>query len=159
SYGGGAYVDENAWLIAEDCTFRNNAALIDQNTGFMGSGGAIATRNARLTVDRSLFERNLAQGFEGGPGGAIDIEGGDAEIDSSEFVENFGGYGGAIAALGCVAVVDCVFNGNQTAYGPSAISLRGGCPVLAPAPESRSSRARTATPLAGGGPQIVGNQF
>ena len=55
---------------------------------------------ARLTVERCVFFGNTAAGFEGGSGGAVVIVMTLASIQGCEFVQNGGGYGGAISATG-----------------------------------------------------------
>ena len=95
--GGAAFLGAGSTLLVEDCLFQENLAAITDLSGG-GLGGAIeAMRGAWLEVRSSEFMGNTASGFEGGFGGAIDVQG-DALIEDCRFSGGFAMEGAAIRA-------------------------------------------------------------
>ncbi len=120
--GGGLYIGAGSSLLIEDCSFLMNSAR-EFPFGYRASGGAVhCVSGAVLTVRRSIFYRNVSQGLEGGPGGAIAAEQADLTVQDCTFLQNTGGDGVAISAYGGLVVEDCEFRSNNAGYGNSAIS-------------------------------------
>ena len=123
--GGAVFLGKDSRAEVEDCDFASNSALIRAD-GLFASGGAIyCDAGAAITIRRSSFLRNMAQGFEGGPGGALACQSAAATLDSCTLAENTGSTGAINSTLGDLAVRGCVFRSNQVAYGASAIEWRG----------------------------------
>ena len=116
-FGGGIFIDmggqqsSTAPFTFRDMVFRNNTARASSpvgDEGGRGAGGAIAFRYARnVTIERTLFEGNTAQGGDGAAagGGAL---GGALHLDHSS-----------------VTGVDVVFRGNLARSGNSSGDGRG----------------------------------
>ncbi|MBN2717782.1 MAG: right-handed parallel beta-helix repeat-containing protein [Deltaproteobacteria bacterium] len=84
-------------------------------------GGAIWAHGQNVTIANCMFEVN--GGKDVSAGGAIFVDGGDAQISYSVFTGNSADTGGAIALLGSGAVtIDrCAFNDNKARVSGGAI--------------------------------------
>ncbi|CAM9610954.1 unnamed protein product, partial [Laminaria digitata] len=87
--------------------------------GAAGSGGAIYSYSAALTLDSCKFHDNVATH---GDGGAVWADGGNVTIIGGEFLDNIAsGCGGAVAATGAnnslVVQKGSMFEGNKALLG------------------------------------------
>jgi predicted outer membrane repeat protein len=87
--GGGAIYNDGGVLRATNVTFRDNGGILH--------GGAIHNRGS-LVLDGCLFEDNYA--LKGGAVYSLDTEDIPLTITDTQFVENSGGYGGAVYSEG-----------------------------------------------------------
>jgi hypothetical protein len=127
SLGGALNFDAGSRGEIENCNFYGNSALAPITEAGYASGGAIqAGDQCLITVRRTFFDQNFAQGFEGGPGGAVALNHANGVFDGCRFDRNGGAEGGAIySQLGDLSVQDCRFQSNSTGYGPAAIYWQG----------------------------------
>ena len=118
--GGALRLRNGATVTASNVSFRDNKAT---------AGGAISTKseNDRLTVTKSSFVDNSARTI----GGAILVDGGNANVSGSAFLNNeVTEKGGAIAAMrGQVRLSNSTLNGNEAQKG-GAIYVSGATATL-----------------------------
>ena len=112
---GGAVGIASGTLTCLGCDFRSNLGI---------TGGALwVGGNASATIDNSRFEDNHAQ-----QGGAIYVEGGGLEFNSTKAFRNDAGYGGAIFSNGGSIVLQSYseFHGNYASgYGGGLYAVGG----------------------------------
>jgi predicted outer membrane repeat protein len=125
--GGGGAVFQGASTVQQS-QFINNTS--EDGLG-LGTGGAIQidAPTARLTVIRSQFTGNRAQGFNDDGGGAIMVYAGSLTVTRSTLVSNATlGRGGALSiaseVTGTLSVENTLLAGNSAAQGAQAVSLR-----------------------------------
>lgn len=126
-HGGAIYASTSGSLDIYDCIFKDNMARIIGSQGSAKAfGGAIASKNCALTIERTLFDNNIA----GVPhnvsvGGAIYVDSAIAQISDCQFYTNrvlssaghgsaAHAYGGALMAYNTpsINVRDSIFLGN-----------------------------------------------
>lgn len=135
----------------QQCSFSDNASLVAM--GLVRS----ACKNARITLDNCVFKNNTSStggiairsetagslitcndcsfvsNDAGGNGGAINLIGGNMDLNRCVFEECSGGRGGAIyIENGLVKADHCSFNGNETSSsnGGGAIRVNSGAMML-----------------------------
>jgi CSLREA domain-containing protein len=153
---GGAFRTFGGQVVIQGGRFAYNEA----GAGVGGdSGGAIATSDSHLIVDRVTFRRNVAHGLDGG---AIASGGGQLEISEALFANNrsgdFGGaldiFGGASLELTNSTLTGNVSTGQTPASGGGAIYLEGDAgPALLVHDTIALNRSRR--PGSGGGIHVV----
>ena len=124
-YNEGQYPGGTTASVITGSTFRDNVALSDVPDSFHGGGG-MYNREAKVTVDRCLFERNVAMG-RGTFGGGMFSRSGEPTITNSVFVGNVARRGGlAVVNYGAINIVNCTFYHNGWWPGPLYAGLDGG---------------------------------
>jgi predicted outer membrane repeat protein/parallel beta-helix repeat protein len=104
--GGGAWADGDVWVTGGK--FNNNDAPF-------GGGAALGT-NSNVTLTNVSFIGN--DGGSSTSGGAVWVVNGSAQVSGGSFLNNTGGYGGAIAAgYGMVTASGTAFITNQADSG------------------------------------------
>ncbi len=152
--GGGALVNLGDMTV-DNCAFTTN----NTPAGY-GGGGAIWNSSGTLAVTNSIFSGNVA-GYETasypGYGGAIHTTGGVLTVTGSTFAGNVSwGYGGAISALGSLALTNntlsenyaLLYNGNTGAGGALYVLANGNAFTLA---LTHNTFAANTAPAASGG--------
>ncbi|CAN0393527.1 unnamed protein product, partial [Laminaria digitata] len=88
--------------------------------GTAGSGGAMLSDSAALTLNGCVFDDNVATD---GDGGAVRADGGNVTILGGGFLgNNASQYGGAVRAAGASSnVTDSVFDGNTAQLSGGAL--------------------------------------
>lgn len=137
---GGGLLNEQAWPVIRNCTFRGNVARF---------GGAINSDGANLTLMNTVFVVNRA-GFSGAALRAWQTS---HAISNCLFIENIAEAGGAIWFGASTANIrQCTFTENRADFG-SAMSFDSCCPQQPSAVEIVDSI------LWNGGDEIVNQDF
>lgn len=112
---GGAVSSTNHAVEVRNCVFRGNVA---------SGGGAIFVMDGQLTVDNSFFYRNAADPSSSGSGGAIATLNAPLSLTDSVFDENFAGdNAGAVNCNGNVTISGSSFLNNHAAGNAAALSI------------------------------------
>lgn len=119
SVAGGAVYNDRGALVAEQCVFRDNAAIgqngtVQGATGGNSHGGAIYSLG-RLLLRGCSFERNVSTGGEPQPPES------DAPVGSGGH-----GLGGAVFSDGQAVITNCVFGNNLATGGAGGASAEAG---------------------------------
>ncbi|MFC1763280.1 right-handed parallel beta-helix repeat-containing protein [Planctomycetota bacterium] len=121
---GGAIYITNAEMCIDHCWFVGNAAV--------RAGGSVACNQSNGCIHQCLFAQNLAVEALESHGGAIFFNNnrGDMVVFRSAFLDNQGGYGGAIVthanAQQPTRLINCTFRHNQALkWAGGALSITG----------------------------------
>jgi predicted outer membrane repeat protein len=112
--GGAVYAQGGSPTFAT-CTFNNNKSF--------GNGGAIATQDALLSLNKSFLKNNEADSG----GGALSIQGGENSISASDFRDNSAESGAAIwMNAGKLELKNSTFSSNSSEGQGAALQLQSG---------------------------------
>jgi hypothetical protein len=130
-YSEGRYAGGIESTVVTGCTFLENetwSRVYTQPHPAYTGGAGIYNMDCGLTVDRCLFERNVAHGASAAGGGMVNIGAGTA-VTNSVFTGNSAyATGGGMANVGAADIIHCTFHRNGHAFigGVSTASNTGG---------------------------------